>query len=128
MAKRGTKVLPARRAQPSGKESLLLRSAETLGRIIGSLQRQVEGGSKTMSAAADDAVDALSDVPQIKDVVRAVRTSARKAGGVLRRTTKTSTRTRKTKSARKTTAPQASASRKGARKRTASRKATSRKR
>lgn len=39
MAKQG-KVLPARRARDE--EALLIRSAESLGRIIGSLQRQLE--------------------------------------------------------------------------------------
>jgi hypothetical protein len=39
MAKQG-KVLPARR--PRGKESLLIRSAESIGRVIGTLQRQLE--------------------------------------------------------------------------------------
>ena len=40
MAKQG-KVLPARR--PRGKESLLIRSAESIGRVIGTLQRQLDG-------------------------------------------------------------------------------------
>ena len=41
MAKQG-KVLPARR--PRGEDSLLIRSAESLGRAIGKLQRQLDRG------------------------------------------------------------------------------------
>jgi hypothetical protein len=44
MAKQG-KVLPARRA-PEREPSVLLRSAESLGRVIGLLQRQLDGASK----------------------------------------------------------------------------------
>jgi hypothetical protein len=43
MAKQG-KVLPARK--PREEESLLLRSAESLGRMIGSLQRQLDDASR----------------------------------------------------------------------------------
>ena len=61
MAKQG-KILPARR--PRGEESLLLRSAESLGRVIGSLQRQLDslrpaleekgtGGDGKMKATAN---------------------------------------------------------------------------
>jgi len=48
MANRG-KTLPARR--PRGEESLLIRSAESLGRVIGSLQRQLEKGTAGAKAA-----------------------------------------------------------------------------
>jgi hypothetical protein len=36
------KVLPARRKNVIGDDSLLIRSAESLGRLIGALQRQLE--------------------------------------------------------------------------------------
>jgi hypothetical protein len=41
MAKHG-KVLPARRPREQD-DSILLRSAETIGRVIGTLQRQLDG-------------------------------------------------------------------------------------
>ena len=50
------KTLPARRQHPAVDDTALIRSAESLGRMIGSLQRQLEGVSKklplTGSAAA----------------------------------------------------------------------------
>jgi len=48
MAKRG-KVLPARRQRDRGEPSVLLRSAESLGRVIGLLQRQLDGPSTAVS-------------------------------------------------------------------------------
>lgn len=39
MAKQG-KVRPAR--HPQGKDALLIRSAESIGRVIGTLQRQID--------------------------------------------------------------------------------------
>jgi hypothetical protein len=45
MAKQG-KSLPARRSSPALDDSLLIRSAESLGRMIGTLQRQLDGASK----------------------------------------------------------------------------------
>jgi hypothetical protein len=66
MAKRGKKVLPARKSAASrDDDSLLIRSAESLGRVIGSLQRQVQGTTKRMSSVAEDAMDALPEMPQL---------------------------------------------------------------
>jgi hypothetical protein len=48
MAKQG-KSLPARQARPVLDDSLLIRSAESLGRMIGSLQRQLDGASKRLN-------------------------------------------------------------------------------
>jgi hypothetical protein len=48
MAKRG-RILPARRQQVE--DALLIRSAESLGRMIGTLQRQLDGASKKLSSA-----------------------------------------------------------------------------
>jgi hypothetical protein len=51
MAKR-KKVLPARKQDRSrDDESLLMRSAETLGRMIGTLQRQLDGATKAAKKA-----------------------------------------------------------------------------
>lgn len=49
MAKRD-KLLPARK--PREDDSLLLRSAESLGRMIGSLQRQLDDVTKRVSGDA----------------------------------------------------------------------------
>jgi len=50
MAKQN-KMLPARkpRDRSRGDDSLLLRSAESLGRVIGALQRQLDGATKRLS-------------------------------------------------------------------------------
>lgn len=50
MTKHG-KGLPLRRQRDGVEDALLIRSAESLGRMIGSLQRQLEGASKKFSAA-----------------------------------------------------------------------------
>jgi hypothetical protein len=52
MARQG-KALQARRTRPALDDSLLLRSAESLGRMIGSLQRQLDGASKKLSAGTE---------------------------------------------------------------------------
>jgi hypothetical protein len=49
MAKQG-KVLPARRQREREEPSVLLRSAESLGRVIGLLQRQLDGASTRVAA------------------------------------------------------------------------------
>ena len=49
MAKRG-RTLPARRLHVE--DALLIRSAESLGRMIGTLQRQLDGASKQLSSAS----------------------------------------------------------------------------
>jgi hypothetical protein len=53
MAKR-SKVLPARKPRDRSRDddSLLLRSAESLGRVIGALQRQLDGATKRLSHSA----------------------------------------------------------------------------
>lgn len=88
MAKRGTtrgavqhhhkKLLRARKpAATRDDDSLLVRSAESLGRIVGSLQRQVRGSTKPLSSIADDALKALPDMPRFDDVFGATRRPAR---------------------------------------------------
>ena len=55
MTKRG-KVLPARRPRErfASEESILLRSAETIGRVIGTLQRQLDGARGRLSTFVAD--------------------------------------------------------------------------
>jgi hypothetical protein len=64
MAKRG-RVLPARKQRDRSREdeSLLMRSAETVGRMIGTLQRQLDGAGKRISETADDVMENLPDIP-----------------------------------------------------------------
>jgi hypothetical protein len=50
MAKHGKK-LPLRRQREGVQDALLIRSAESLGRMIGSLQRQLDGATKALSSA-----------------------------------------------------------------------------
>ena len=73
MAKRN-KMLPARKQRDRSRddESLLMRSAESLGRMIGSLQRQLDGAGKRLSEKADDFVEHLPDIPPAggRDVAR----------------------------------------------------------
>jgi hypothetical protein len=52
MTKQG-KVLPARRPRFDD-GSVLLRSAESIGRVIGTLQRQLDGARGRLSGLADD--------------------------------------------------------------------------
>jgi hypothetical protein len=93
MAKRG-RSLPARKANRSkDADSLLLRSAESLGRVIGSLQRQMQDGSKRVASAANDVMDSIPEIPSVNDLVGARRKPRRKT-----------TRARKTAGARKTSA------------------------
>lgn len=56
MAKR-RKALPARRPRDRSRDddSVLLRSAESLGRLIGQLQRQLEGATRRLSTDAGKA-------------------------------------------------------------------------
>jgi hypothetical protein len=50
------KMLPARKPRDRSRddESLLLRSAESLGRVIGALQRQLDGATKRLSYSTGD--------------------------------------------------------------------------
>jgi hypothetical protein len=52
MTKR-SKVLPARKPRDRSRDddSLLLRSAESLGRVIGALQRQLDGATRRLARA-----------------------------------------------------------------------------
>ena len=94
MAKR-KKVLPARKQEPDRSrddESLLMRSAETLGRMIGTLQRQLDGATKRLTKTAGDITSSKRKTRKTK-TTKAKATSARKTAG-----------SRKTGGARKRTA------------------------
>ena len=63
MAKRD-RVLPARKPRDRARDDAsLIRSAETLGRTIGSLQRQLDGANRRLSETAADVADYLPAVP-----------------------------------------------------------------
>ncbi|HTM02363.1 MAG TPA: hypothetical protein VL173_02580 [Vicinamibacterales bacterium] len=57
MARHG-KPLPARKARDRSRDeaSVLLRSAESLGRVIGALQRQLNSATKRRASTADDVI------------------------------------------------------------------------
>lgn len=131
MAKRRTKELRARKQDAATRDddSLLVQSAESLGRVIGSLQRQVQGSSKRVSAIADDAIAALPELPRFDDLFGGAgrsrkRTAARKSS------LRGAKATRKTAGARKRAARKAPRARKtsGSRRRTGARKSSSSKR
>ena len=52
------RLLPARkprdRSRDDDSDSLLLRSAESLGRVIGALQRQLDGATRRLSQSTED--------------------------------------------------------------------------
>jgi hypothetical protein len=86
------KAIPARptRDRTRENESLLLRSAESLGRMIGSLQRQLDvatgrlsagkpnGGSRKKAAAARSSTKAKSGMTGTRAMARS-KSSARKS-------------------------------------------------
>jgi hypothetical protein len=108
MAKRD-KVLPARKQRDRSREdeSLLMRSAESLGRMIGTLQRQLDGAGKRISETTDDVIGNFPGIPLGggKDVSRrTVKTKKRKkkkTGGTKRAATPQRTARSSTAGARK---------------------------
>ena len=96
MAKR-RKVLPARKQSDRTRddESLLMRSAESLGRVIGSLQRQLDGAARRVSATADDVIGNLPDIPLPGGGGGSRKGGAKKKSGA-KRTAKHTASTRKT--------------------------------
>ena len=114
MAKQG-KILPARR--PRQDESLLLRSAESLGRMIGSLQRQLDDATRKLAprhAHNHRAVAADKNAPRLAGA------DARKAGNGTPAPNewKKSKRAAKSAASRKSSAPRRSGATRGARKTT----------
>lgn len=99
MAKEG-KTLPARRPAPD--ESLLIRSAESLGRLIGSLQRELDGARKKWSGGETGSMS-TNGRPQA-----APKAAARTPGAVAR------TPRARTASARRTSTPRAAGNKPGA--------------
>jgi len=68
MAKR-SKALPARKsARSRDDDSALIRTAESLGRMIGSLQRQLQDATSHMADAGETALDGLPELPRLDDV------------------------------------------------------------
>jgi hypothetical protein len=118
MAKRD-KVLPARKPRDRSRddESLLIRSAETLGRTIGSLQRQLDGATRRLSETAMDVVDYVPDVP----LVGGADTKRR---GVKKKSKKTTSAAARKSTTRKS----ASSARKGSKSPTRSRTRSAKKR
>jgi len=91
MAKR-KKVLPARKQEPDRSrddESLLMRSAETLGRMIGTLQRQLDGATKRLTKTAEG-ITSKRKTKQTSKKSKAASTrktaGARTSGGARKRT------------------------------------------
>jgi hypothetical protein len=98
VAKR-SKVLRARKPRDrfGDDESLLMRSAESLGRVIGSLQRQLDGAAGRLSATADEVMKSVADIP-LPPTGRGSR-----KGGTKKKSAATSRTTTRTASSRKTT-------------------------
>jgi hypothetical protein len=122
MAKR--RVIQARKEDASRRrdDSLLLRSAESLGRVIGSLQRQVQGSSKRVSSMANTAAESLPDLPRLDNLFGDTARPARK-NTAARKTAASRSKATSRKGARKSAgARKASGSRKRAGSRTSSKK------
>jgi hypothetical protein len=76
MARQG-KLLPARRLRdPSRDESILLRSAESLGRMIGTLQRQLDDARHRFGDNGDASSDGSHDDGPRRPVRKANKTKA----------------------------------------------------
>ena len=93
------KVLPARKQRDrTDEDSLLVRSAESLGRMIGSLQRQLDGATTRLSERADDVMDTIpgkkKKTATRKRTARKSPSSARKSGRSRPRTTTRSSKKR----------------------------------
>jgi hypothetical protein len=60
------RALPARKPRGRSRdddESLLLRSAESLGRVIGALQRQLDGATRRLSTTASGVWENIPPLP-----------------------------------------------------------------
>ena len=106
MAKR---ALPSRKPRDRSRddESLLLRSAESLGRVIGSLQRQLDGATKRLSATASDAWDTFPSLAGEKAARRGTkkRSATAKRAGAKNPRGAAGKKTKKTAGAKKTRRP-----------------------
>lgn len=99
MAKR-ERVLPARKhgVRARDEESVLMRSAESLGRMIGSLQRQLDGASRRLSETSDDVMQGMPDIPFVGD--HGSRRSGTKKSAAARTRSTSATAARKNKRTR----------------------------
>ena len=99
-------ALPSRKPRDRSRddESLLLRSAESLGRVIGALQRQLDGATKRLSATASDAWEVIPALPGEKATRRGAkkRSAAKKTGGAKNAKVSAGRKTKKTAAAKKT--------------------------
>ena len=79
---RQERVLPARKSGDRSRDddSMLLRSAESLGRVIGALQRQLDGATKRLLPPNGDSAAS----PVKRRIVR--KATARKRTGATRKT------------------------------------------
>lgn len=111
------KMVPARKSRDGSRDddSLLLRSAESLGRVIGALQRQLDGATKRLS---DTVGDALEQIPSIREIADNV------ADSVTASATSTKRRT-SPRAAKKTTRRRSTGAKKGSRKQAPPRKRAS---
>jgi hypothetical protein len=110
------KTLPARKPRDRSRDddSLLLRSAESLGRVIGALQRQLDGATKRLSETAGEAFDQLPSMREITDTVTVpIRGTLRRAA---KKTPKRASATGAAKGSRKKAAARKRASSKTTRK------------
>lgn len=97
---RQQRKLPARR-QNAMDESLLIRSAESLGRVIGTLQRQLDAARRLVGPAAAEGRDnghaparqrsgaSAKPVTKTKSAAKSKTASARKRSATKRRVSKT---------------------------------------
>lgn len=90
------KVLPARKPRDRSRDddSLLLRSAESLGRVIGALQRQLDSATKRLQDADAKVIERL--VKRTKETSAARKPRSRKRAASTRKTSKRKTSTKKT--------------------------------
>ena len=122
MARQG-KAIPGRKARDE--ESLLLRSAESLGRMIGLLQRQLDGAARSMAATTGDALSEIGNGNGV--AVRGASGTPRKAAKATKMAAvsgKAPVSRRRSKTAvRAASAPAVTASRRPAKPKTATRSA-----
>lgn len=100
------RALPSRKRRDRSRddESLLLRSAESLGRVIGALQRQLDGATKRLSATAGEAWEMIPALPGEKATRRGARkrSAAKKSGGAKNAKVAAGTKAKKAAAAKKT--------------------------
>jgi hypothetical protein len=84
MTKHGNR-LPLRRQRDGGEDALLIRSAESLGRMIGSLQRELDGASRKLSGTRGlrmFGADGHENEASLRGVAKAADAKSRKTDAV----------------------------------------------